>query len=73
MSPMTRLELFEYTCGKCYREYSAPALVFGDVLLLRSAGAGSLAVVATVNNEVLDEVDRLVSELPIVQGRSFDC
>jgi hypothetical protein len=67
---MIRLQLFDYTCGNCGRTYSAPEMTNADYLLLRSAGAGSLAVVPTVDNEVLDEVDRLVHELPLVQGRS---
>lgn len=67
---MIRLQLFDYQCGNCDRMYSAPELVNGDLLLLRSAGAGSLAVVPTVDNAVLDEVDRLVHELPLVNGRS---
>jgi DNA-directed RNA polymerase subunit RPC12/RpoP len=67
---MIRLQMFEYSCGSCGRGFSAPELVAGDYLLLRSEGVGSLALVPTVDNAVLDEVDRLVQELPVIRGRS---
>lgn len=37
---------------------------------MRSRGSGTLAVAPTVHNPVLDEVDLLVRDLPVVQGRS---
>jgi hypothetical protein len=70
MIMMIRLQVFDHTCRNCGREFSAPELVARDNLLLRSEGAGSLAVVPTVDNAVLGEVDRLVHELPVVRGRS---
>jgi hypothetical protein len=65
-----RLQMFDYRCGNCEQSFAAPELVVGEYLLMRSEGAGTIALLSTVDNRVLDEVDRLVRELPLVQGRS---
>jgi hypothetical protein len=69
-SQVIRLQRFDYTCGGCGHPFSSPELVVGELLLLRSEGRGTLAVLPIVDNSVLDEVGRLVRELPSAQGRS---
>jgi hypothetical protein len=57
-----KFDVFYYTCGNCGTVFEAPDLVGGyGLMLARSLGRGSMALVDAINDEVFAEVEGLVA------------